>query len=451
MRALLPLTVLLTACASPIAELEDGEWLPGGDTTNTLLLGSNAFLRPAANLSPENEGAFYGGNSFFNDAWVEAPASTQNRDGLGPLFNARSCSGCHFRDGRAAPPEDGRGPMVGLLFRLGAQDGTPDPVYGGQLQDIGLPGVPAEGTPVITTTLVPGTYRDGTPWELALPDYTFEDLAYGPMDAATLVSPRVAPQMIGLGLLEAIAEDDLLALEDPDDADRDGISGRAQWREDVVTGQLALGRFGWKGDAPNIRHQSAGAFNGDLGITSALFPVDDCTDAQAECLAEPAGGEPELEDRLLDRVVLYSQAVAVPIRRDWDTEGVLRGKRLFGRIGCDGCHTPSYTTSSSDLPELEGQRIWPYTDLLLHDMGPELADGRPLGEADGQEWKTPPLWGLGLIPEVNGHSRYLHDGRARSLEEAVLWHGGEAEASRERFTRLDADERAWLLEFLASL
>ncbi|MCA9573383.1 MAG: thiol oxidoreductase, partial [Myxococcales bacterium] len=211
MRALLPLTVLLTACASPIAELEDGEWLPGGDTTNTLLLGSNAFLRPAANLSPEHEGAFYGGNSFFNDAWVEAPASTQNRDGLGPLFNARSCSGCHFRDGRAAPPEDGRGPMVGLLFRLGAQDGTPDPVYGGQLQDIGLPDVPAEGTPVITTTLVPGTYRDGTPWELALPTYTFEDLAYGPMDAATLVSPRVAPQMIGLGLLEMIAEADIVA------------------------------------------------------------------------------------------------------------------------------------------------------------------------------------------------------------------------------------------------
>ena len=447
------LALLLVACGPGLLEesFEEGEHLPGGETTNTLLLGANAFIRPAANLTPESEGLFYAGNSFFNDNWVEAPASTANRDGLGPLFNARGCSGCHFRDGRAAPPESGQGPFVGLLFRLSRPDGSPDPVYGGQFQDLALPGVLPEVMPRITTTARQGTMADGTPYELLHPTYHFEQLAYGPLDPDLQISPRIAPQMIGLGLLEAIPEETLRSWADPDDEDRDGISGRLQW-VDSSDGDVLPGRFGWKGDAPTVHDQVAGAFNGDLGITSEPNPFDDCTEHQASCLEHPAGGDPELEPHLLDRVTVYSQALAVPIRLAWDTDEVLQGKALFRAIGCDTCHVPSVTTGDFPaLPEMGNQTIWPYTDLLLHDMGPGLSDQRPLAEASGSEWKTPPLWGLGRVPDVNGHTRYLHDGRARNLEEAILWHGGEAALAQQLYTELPADERAALLSFVESL
>lgn len=450
MRPLVLLILATTACTPRIAELEEGEWLPGDVATNTLLLGGNAFLRPASNLTPEHEGAFYGGNSFFNDNWVEAPASTQNRDGLGPLFNARSCSGCHFRDGRAQPPEEADGAMEGLLFRLSGADGGIEPRYGEQLQDVALPGLEPEGKVTIERSFPIGTFADGTTYELEAPTYELE-MFDGPLQSGATFSPRIAPAMIGLGLLEGIGVQDVLDREDPDDADGDGISGRAQWVTDVVTGEPMLGRFGWKADAPTVLHQSAGAFVGDIGITSPLFPEDDCTPVQESCHGEPSGGEPEIEMRLLERVTIYSQAVAVPIRRSWDDEEVLRGKHLFSELRCDACHVPSFTTREAVLPEFDGLRIWPYTDLLLHDMGPGLADGRALGEADGQEWKTPPLWGLGLVPDVNGHTRYLHDGRARSLEEAVLWHGGEAEMSRIDYEHLPAEDRAALIRFVESL
>ena len=442
----------LVACEPKLASVEVGEWLPGGDTTNTLLLGNNAFLRAASNLTPEHESLFYGGNSFFNDSWVEAPSSTAHRDGLGPLFNARGCSGCHFRDGRAAPPESGSSPTTGLLFRISTPDGQPDATFGGQLQDQALPGLAAEVVVSIVQHAIEGELDDGTSYSLSAPEYRFDETDFGPLPARLDVSPRIAPQMVGLGLLEAVPLARLQELEDPNDSDRDGISGRIQWREDAGSGELLPGRFGWKGDAPTIEHQVAAAFNGDLGITSRLFPDDDCTDAQPDCLAEPNGGEPELEDHILERVVLYSRAVAVPVRREWEGDEVLRGKWLFTDLGCASCHVPQHTTGAFPaLPEFEGQHIWPYTDLLLHDMGPDLADDRPLGEASGSEWRTPPLWSLGLIPEVNGHSRYLHDGRARSLEEAILWHGGEAELAQHDYLGLDALDRSDLLRFLESL
>ena len=451
MRCSLAIGVLLLAgCASDLAPLEAGEELPGGAGTNTLLLGANAFLRPAENLSSEDLLRFYGGNSFFNDNWVEAPASTANRDGLGPHFNARSCSGCHFRDGRAAPPEEGDSSFLGLRFRISTQTGGPDPTYGGQLQDGALPGLTPEVRLSVAYRTVEGTVGDGMPYELIAPEYTIEPLQ-GPFSDGLQRSPRIAPHMVGLGLLEAIPLERLEALADPDDTDGDGISGRLQWRDDARTGARMPGRFGWKGDAPTVEHQVAGAFRGDLGITSSLFPADDCTEAQTACRTQANGGEPELEERLLDRTVLYSQAVAVPVRRGHDDDDVRRGKRLFGAIGCDGCHVGRHVTGYHPVSAMVDQVIWPYTDLLLHDMGPELADGRPLGEADGREWKTPPLWGLGLVPAVNGHSRYLHDGRARSLEEAVLWHGGEASASRDAYRELSADERSDVVRFLESL
>lgn len=447
------IALALIGCSGDLPEafVEDGEWLPGGDTTNTLLLGANAFIRPADNLTPEEEGLFFAGNSFFNDAWVEAPASTANRDGLGPLFNARGCSGCHFKDGRAAPPESGEGPMLGLLFRLSTPEGAPDPVYGEQLQDRALPGLAPEVLPRISYTPTEGRFADGSTYELLYPTYHFDELAYGPFSAGLQISPRIAPHMTGLGLLEAIPEATLLAWADPEDEDGDGISGRVQWRESA-DGSVLPGRFGWKGDAPTVRDQVAGAFNGDLGITSGPNPLDDCTEAQVDCLAHPSGGEPELEPHLLDRVTVYSQALAVPGRQGHDGEQVLLGKALFGAVGCDRCHVPSVTTGAfPELPAMGEQKIWPYTDLLLHDMGPGLADHRPLGEASGTEWKTPPLWSLGRIPDVNGHTRYLHDGRARDLEEAILWHGGEAALAQQLYTELSADERAALLAFVGNL
>ncbi|MEN0064071.1 MAG: di-heme oxidoredictase family protein [Myxococcota bacterium] len=435
--------VALTGCAD---DFDTRQWFPGGQTTNVQLLGNNAFKAPAANLSPEAEMDFFSGNGFFNQAWVEAPASTTARDGLGPLFNARSCSACHFRDGKGAPPEDGQGPFVGLLLRVS----PPDEVYGAQIQDQATSDLPPEAIPVIETTPIEGQYADGTRYELAAPTYVLTELAYGPLTEGTVLSPRVAPHVIGLGLLEAIPEERLMALADPEDTDGDGISGRIQWLD--TNAGMRIGRFGWKGDAPDVAEQTAGAFAGDMGLTSPLRSTDDCTAAQPECAeAEPVDPE-EVEARIFDVVVTYSRTLAPPVRRAADDRTIRRGQAHFDAAGCTGCHVPSHETADeAALPALASQVIWPYTDLLLHDMGPELADNAPLGSASGSEWQTPPLWGLGFIEDVGAHTRFLHDGRARSLEEAILWHGGEAAAARDAFLMLTADERTELLAFVEDL
>ncbi len=450
------LLVFLAACGPKLADVEDGEWLPGGETTNTLLLGSNAFMRPSANLSDEHESEFYSGNSFFNLGWVTAPASTEARDGLGPLYNATSCSGCHFKDGRAAPPDGPDSFPVGSLVRisLAAADGTlgPDPIYGGQIQDIGIQGVPAEATVQITWLEdTDGAYADGTSYTLRRPELVLANPAYGDLPPDLLRSFRVGPATIGLGLLEAISEADLDAVADPGDADGDGISGRLAQVDDLRLGTLAPGRFGWKAEQPTVEQQSAGAFAGDVGITSALFGNDDCTPDEAECNEAISGGDPELDEDTLAAVALYSRTLAPPVREDWESETVLRGKYLFADVGCASCHTATWTTGVAAISELEGQQIWPYTDMLLHDMGDDLSDDRPTGDADGVEWRTPPLWGLGRYPDVSGHQYLLHDGRARGVTEAILWHGGEAEASREAFVALDAEDREALAWFVNAL
>ena len=443
------LQAVLLGCSGstePIqASVEPGEWLPGGETTNTRMLGANAFLMPAQNLTIENELAFYGGNAFFNQGWVVSPASTEARDGLGPLFNARSCSGCHFRDGKGKPPEEGEGPFVGLLLKLsvpGPNGPIPHPVYGDQLQDQASPEVPVEGIPHITWTETKGEYADGTQYSLVSPSFTIESLAYGPLGDDLMTSPRIAPHMIGLGLLEAIPEDRLKSLE------ANG-NGRIHWL-DTDDGPQA-GRFGWKASTPSVEIQTAAALSGDMGLTSHLIPMDDCTEEQVECLDAINGGEPEVTERIFDRMVLYSSTIAVPARRKADKPHILRGKSLFNRIGCADCHTPSHTTGEGSIPELSNQLIWPYTDMLLHDMGEALADNRPSGDAAPSEWKTPPLWGLGLMPDAAGHSRYLHDGRARSIEEAILWHGGEAQPVTDEFINLSCDDREDLLAFVEDL
>jgi len=430
---------------------------PSVTVANTTL---DAFAQPLPGLSADERRAFFVGNAFFNDPWVTAPSSTAGRDGLGPTFNATSCAGCHFKDGRGAPPTDDDPDRVGLLVRLSVVDevgaSVPHPDYGDQLQDHAILGVPPEGTFDIAWDEVDGRYGDGTAFTLLRPRFTFRDLAFGPLgDVAAMpaISPRTAPAVFGLGLLEAAPEADIVARADPDDRDGDGISGRPNRLPDARTGAVVLGRFGWKAGRPTIEQQAAAAFLGDIGITSSLHPATNCPPAQAACRAAIDGGSPEVDDAKLARIVLYDQTLAVPAPRDVDDPQVVAGAALFAAARCDACHVPAMRTgprSTVAVDALADQPFAPYTDLLLHDMGPGLADDRSEHDATGTEWRTAPLWGIGLIPTVNGHDRLLHDGRARGIAEAILWHGGEAERAKERFRTMSRSERDALVAFVAS-
>ena len=429
----------------------------GGDTT-IVTTNRNSFGLPAANLTNPERRIFEVGDSFFTQNWVTAPASTEARDGLGPTFNAQSCSSCHTLDGRAQPPADSEDPERGLLFRLSipgvdANTGAPvgDPVYGGQLQDRAILTAPPEGRFVIDYREIPGSYEDGTPYTLLEPEYSFVDLAFGPTHSELMVSPRIAPSVFGMGLLEAIPEENLLGLADPDDSDGDGVSGRANTVWNVRERDTSLGRFGWKANVPTVEQQIAGAFHGDIGITSALFSEENCPTEQAVCQSALDGGSPEIGEERLAKVVFYNQTLAVPAMRNLNDPQVRQGAGLFLEAGCAACHTPSHITGEHQVPALTGQVIFPYTDLLLHNMGEGLADGRPDFLADGREWRTPPLWGIGLIENVNNHTRLLHDGRARNVAEAILWHDGEGLAAREEFRKMSREEREALLRFLESL
>ncbi|HDY8139738.1 TPA: di-heme oxidoredictase family protein [Vibrio vulnificus] len=439
--------------------------LKSGGDTSVKKEGPNAFSLPAANLPMSKRLDFSVGNSFFRNPWVSAPASTDARDGLGPLFNTNGCQNCHIKDGRGHPPEKGDSHAVSMLVRLSIPALTaeqkkavitsgviPEPTYGGQLQDFALQDQKPEGQISIRYSDVPVTFSDGTTVVLRKPTVEIRDLAYGEMHPQTLLSARVAPPMIGLGLLESIAEETLLQWADEDDLNQDGISGKLNKVWDVQTQSLAIGRFGWKAGQPTLMQQNAAAFNGDLGLTSHLFPQENCTDRQDLCRKLPNGGSPEVSDNILDFVEFYSQHLAVPIRRNMNDPQVKLGETLFVQSGCESCHKQTVKTAKREaLPALSEQTIHPYTDLLLHDMGPGLADNRPEYLANGQEWRTPPLWGIGYTQEVNDHTYFLHDGRARNLMEAVLWHGGEAEAAKQNVLKMSAKERDALIAFLNSL
>lgn len=443
---------------SDFARAESFEANPGGATT-TLRLDRDAFSQPANNLDFAGRSDFAVGNGVFRKLWVSAPSSTMASDGLGPLFNARGCQECHIKDGRGHPPAPGATDAVSFVVGLTAPHGGAAFVFGNQLQDFGVPGAPSEGRIAVAYAEEPVALAGGEVVSLRVPSYTVAAGGYGPLPDGTLLSPRIAPQMIGLGLIEAIHANDLLARADPDDADGDGISGRIHWVTDLASGMPAIGRFGWKAAQASIADQSATAFAMDMGLSTALVPRahGDCGAAQPTCLALPEGNAPdgfEVAPELFDVVVFYARHLAVPVRRDFDDPIVLAGKALFYETGCTSCHTPKYVTSNdaSVPPALRRQLIWPYTDLLLHDMGPGLADGRPQGDASGSEWRTPPLWGIGLTATVNGaEAGFLHDGRARTLLEAVLWHGGEAAAARDAVVAMTPDERAALVRFLESL
>lgn len=465
----------VTTPTTDFSAAENFENLPGGAATTKKRINADIFSNFSANLSFEDQSRFKLGNALFRKLWVSSPSSTEASDGLGPLFNARGCQNCHLKDGRGHTPSgSGTDNAVSMFLRLSVPPRTeadrerlasraatvvPEPTYGDQLQDFAVPGLKAEGRMVIDYTTLPVTLGDGSVVELRAPHYGVADLNYGPMAADVMLSPRVAPPMIGLGLLEQVPAADILAHADPLDADGDGISGRPNMVRNPETDTIELGRFGWKAGQATIKAQSAGAFAGDIGIATPLVmhPFGDCTAAQAECLALPTGeqerlGPSEAPDPVLDLVTFYSQNLAVPQRRKVSDAQVLRGKAAFYGIGCIGCHTPKFVTSR-DAPEaaLRFQLIWPYSDMLLHDMGEGLADNRPEGDADGREWRTAPLWGVGLTDKVSGHTQFLHDGRARNLTEAVLWHGGEAQAARDAFAAMSAAEREDLLAFVGSL
>lgn len=455
---MLIVSFLFVHCSQGVFRLEAeiGEELSGGEGT-IFDISANAFGFQNPRLNEQEGLFFFTGNSLFNQNWVSSPASTTARDGLGPLFNARSCSGCHFKDGRGRPPKFAGERAHGLLLRLSMGNDPltgpiADPNYGGQLQDLAATGlgIKPEADFELSYEEIPGTYPDGTSYSLRKPIHKLTNLREGSL-MATAISPRVAPQIIGMGLLEAIKEETILSFADENDADGDGISGRPNYVWDVEANANTIGRFGWKANMPNVRQQVAGAFAGDMGLTSSIFPKHDCPPS-VDCDELPNGGEPEVAEASLYKVTLYSSSLAVPGRRNWEDQEVLIGKSLFQKAKCNSCHIPKIKTGvNKSFDAFSNQTIRPYTDLLLHDMGEGLADNSEDFLATGQEWRTPPLWGIGLFQIVNEHTFYLHDGRARNLEEAILWHGGEAEASKNAFMEMSAEERAQLIQFLNSL
>lgn len=460
----------------------DDRRLSGGLTT-VFSSHAGAFSLNSANMSSRRKGDFLIGNDFFEDPWVIAPATTDLRDGLGPLFNVSACQSCHFNDGRGHAPSSATDDADSMLIRLsrmpvesriiaamqkGEIAAFEDPVYGGQLQNRGNPGIRAEAQIRVHYKDRPVTFKDGTTLVLRDPVFQLQDWGYGEPPEGLVLSMRVAPPVIGMGLLEAIAETDLAALQDLDDRDGNGISGKLARVWDIEKQAVVAGRFGWKAGQPTVRQQSAGAFNGDMGLTSSLFPVDGCTSVQVECLQAPHGKDAvtgiEVRDDILDFVTHYVSNLAVPARRNLDDPAVQKGYGLFAQAGCLGCHVERYQTERQPPSRIEQseQIIFPFTDLLLHDMGPDLADrlldGSPAEashlteyQATASEWRTPPLWGIGLSHIVNPNATFLHDGRARTLMEAVLWHGGEAEASKQKVLTFDQSQRDALHAFLNSL
>jgi CxxC motif-containing protein (DUF1111 family) len=456
---ILSVPILLSACdsESPVAvestPVFSTSEFSGGETT-VFDASSHAFSMPAPNLSTAALAKHLEGDVEFEAVFVTAPAVVN--PGLGPIYNNVSCINCHSRDGRGRPPGVDEG-LVSLLFRLSlpkAEDSvagkppTPVPGFGTQLNNRAIVEANPEGTVKIEYTEQTLTTADGTRVHLRHPNYTLTE-TYQPLPENVEVSPRVAPAVFGLGLLEAIPENAILAYADEADIDGDGISGKPNYVWDVVAQRYTLGRFGWKANQPTLLQQVAAAYNDDMGITTSLFSVENSA-GQSQLTEHSV--TPEVSDEILEVVTFYVQTLAVPARRNVDDPQVKQGEQLFAEAQCASCHIPTLRTGVlAGVPSVSNQTIHPYTDLLLHDMGPGLADNRPDFHASGSEWRTPPLWGIGLVKRVNGHTNSLHDGRARDLMEAILWHGGEAEASRQAVEQMSKAERDALIAFLESL
>lgn len=390
------------------------------------------------------------GDDVFSRNFVSAPAPINS--GLGPLYNNVSCISCHHNDGIGLPTAGEL--QSSLLVRI-SRPGTDAnggplavPGYGLQLQDKSTFGKLPECKINISYTYNVYSFDDGTTYELRTPTYTLSNL-YTPIASSYLLSPRLAPPMIGLGLLETIPESQIVAGADPNDANGDGIKGRANYVYDVNTKTKMLGRFGWKANTATVITQVVSAFNQDMGLTTGILPVENSFgQPQYDGLKD----DPEVADTLVNAVKFYAQTLCVPARRNTTDATVKRGQQLFALGKCVSCHKETFTTGVDvSRPYLSSQVIHPYTDMLVHDMGAGLADNRPDYLAGGQDWRTAPLWGLGLFETINSPGYYLHDGRARSLTEAIMWHGGEAAASQAYFSHLSTADRNALLAFLKSL
>lgn len=456
---ILLMSILLSACdsESPVAvestPVFSTSELSGGETT-VFDASSHAFSIPAPNLSSSALAKHLEGDVEFEAVFVTAPAVVN--PGLGPIYNNVSCINCHSRDGRGRPPGADEG-LVSLLFRLSLPkaedsiDGKPPipvPGFGTQLNNRSIVDADPEGKVKIEYTDQMLTTADGTRVHLRYPNYTITE-TYQPLPENVEVSPRVAPAVFGLGLLEAIPEETILAYADEADVDGDGISGKPNYVWDVVKKRYALGRFGWKANQSTLIQQVAAAYHDDMGVTTSLFSTENSA-GQTQLTEHSA--TPEVSDEILDVVTFYVQTLAVPARRNVNDPQVKQGELLFAKAQCASCHVPTLRTGVlAGVPSVSNQTIQPFTDMLLHDMGPELADNRSDFRANGREWRTPPLWGIGLVRRVNGHTNFLHDGRARDLMEAILWHGGEAEASRQAVEQMSKVERDALIAFLESL
>ena len=452
---------------------ENFENKPGGSSTTFTKNLKNAFSQNSRNISFEQEMDFKLGNALFRKLWVSSPSSTLATDGLGPLYNARSCQRCHLKDGRGHPPENNSDNTTSLILRAAIPleksiktskiesylSSIPDPVYGKQIQDFSIAGIPSEARIHISYDEFKVNLSDNEEVWLRKPSYDLTNLSYGDLDQRTKLSPRVANQMIGLGLLNAIPSEDILAWADPDDVNSDGISGRPNIVLSKVFGSEMLGRFGHKSSQPTLIDQIVSALETDMGISSssALEGFGDCTIYQESCRKAPNGNtlvhnKAEISDTGLDLLHFYSSNLAVPVRRSANNYSVLKGKEIFYEVGCTSCHRPKFVTHRlEDKNPQSFQLIWPYTDLLLHDLGEGLSDDVSEGFATGREWRTAPLWGIGHTLNVSGHTKFLHDGRARSLLEAILWHDGEARKSKIKVVNMPKSDRDALLKFLESL
>ncbi|MBD3823197.1 MAG: thiol oxidoreductase [Epsilonproteobacteria bacterium] len=409
----------------------------------------------AVKLDHAEQDIFMLGKSFFSKPWVEAPSVTTARDGLGPLFSANSCIHCHPHNGGGVALNEALGVERALVLRLSlshmkninnsllAREGfTPEPTYGAQLSISGA-GTAYEGGVEVHHRTIKGFYDDATPYELTLPTYTPSNLQYGALDSHANIAPRLALPLVGLGLLERLGDEAILANEDINDSDRDGISGKANRIYSPEHNKTMIGRFAYKATAVSVKHQSADAAHNDMSLTNPLYPSENCTTAQKECNEAPKGRYAfDLPNERLEAIAFYLTHLKAPLAQINPT--TKEGRDIFNQIGCNKCHIEEFTT-------LDGVKIRPYSDLLLHDMGVGLSDGHSDFLATPNEFRTTPLWGLGRREVTSGAMNLLHDGRARTVEEAILWHGGEAQSAKEAFAALPKIKRTLLVEFLRGL
>lgn len=438
------------AAVFPANEYDDR--LSGGSFT-TLDASTMAFKQSIEGLSARQQVVHNIGDGTFDQVFVAAPAP--HFGGLGPIFNNIACVNCHRNDGGGFPTMGSSN--SGMLMRISIPGtdvhGGPvaAPGFGLQIQDQCLLGTVPEAATATNYSDLPVVYPDGSTVTLRQPAYTVQN-AYIALPAGFLTSPRLAPRLIGMGLLENIPESTILSFVDAGDRNGDGITGKANYVWDSYTQKMELGRFGVKANTPTLLMQVATAYQQDMGVTSYAQPQESAYGQSQLSLVGANDPSPELVDSLLNYVVFYVQTLAVPARRDVTDSVNLRGAALFAQVNCSGCHRTTMYTGVNPGINLSTERIHPYTDLLLHDMGQGLADGRPDFLATGSEWRTAPLWGIGMLQKTNGGTGYyLHDGRARTIEEAILWHDGEAANSKGQFMQLSQADRQALLQFLGSL